>query len=215
MEITIGAPVYGPDGNKIGEITYVVCDGHTQQVTHLVISKGWLLPRDIVVALADIEAAEPDGVRLRLDADQLEQQPDFIEEHYVAPDADDAVPGNYPPTAVRYQPIMPRVGMSWYVPSELLVPPPPVNATVNVPPGSVTLDDGMDVWVGDDNVGTLAGVRIHPRTEQVTHLVVSSGGLLAEERLVPRRAIATVDAQGIHLGITADELRQLPTVEQA
>lgn len=214
MEITIGAPVYGPDGNKIGEISYVVCDGQTQQVTHVVVSKGWLLPRDIVVALADVETAEPDAVRLRLDAHQLEQQPDFIAEHYVAPDAGEAVPGAYPATAVRYQPIMPRMGMSWYAPSELLAPPPMVDATVNVPPGSVTLDDGMDVWAGDDKVGTLAGVRIHPRTEQVTHLVVSSGGLLAEERLVARRAVATVDAQGIHLALTPDELRRLPQVDK-
>ena len=57
MEITIGAPVYGPEGNKIGEVSHVVCDGQTQQVTHVVVSKGWLLPRDIVVALADVETA--------------------------------------------------------------------------------------------------------------------------------------------------------------
>src|SRR5919199_6876362 len=128
MEITIGASVYGPEGNKFGEVGYVVCDGQTQQVTHVVVSKGWLLPRDIVVAMADVESAEPDAVRLRLDADRLEQQPDFIEEHYVAPDADDAVPGGYPATAVRYQPIMPPVGLSWSVPSEYLAPPPLVDA---------------------------------------------------------------------------------------
>src|ERR671932_469413 len=133
MEITIGASVYGPEGNKIGEVGYVVCDGQTQQVTHVVVSKGW--------------------------------------------------------------------------------PPPPVDATANVPPGSVTLDDGMDIWAGDDKVGTLAGVRMHPRTEQVSHLVVSSGGLMAEERLVPRRAIATIDAQGIHLALTPDEVHRLPSVE--
>ena len=213
MEITIGASVYGPEGDKIGEVGYVVCDAQTQQVTHVVVSKGWLLPRDIVVGMADVESAEPDAVRLRLDADRLEQQPDFIEEHYVAPDADDAVPGGYPATAVRYQPIMPSMGMSWYVPSELIVPPPPVDATANVPPGSVTLDDGMDIWAGDDKVGTLAGVRMHPRTEQVSHLVVSAGGLMAEERLVPRRAIATIDAQGIHLALTPDEVHRLPGVE--
>ena len=154
-------------------------------------------------------------MRLRLDAHQIEQQPDFIEEHYVAPDAGDAVPDGYPATAVRYQPIMPRVGMTWSFPSEFLVPPPLVDATVNVPPGSVTLDEGMDVWAGDDKVGSLVGVRLHPRTEQVSHLVVSTGGLVAEEHLVPRRAIATVDAQGIHLALTPDELRRLPQVEKA
>ena len=105
--------------------------------------------------------------------------------------------------------------MTWSFPSEFLVPPPLVDATVNVPPGSVTLDEGMDVWAGDDKVGSLVGVRLHPRTEQVSHLVVSTGGLVAEEHLVPRRAIATVDAQGIHLALTPDELRRLPQVEKA
>jgi hypothetical protein len=30
---------------------------------------------------------------------------------------------------------------------------------------------------------------------------------------VPRRAIATIDAQGIHLALTPDEVHRLPSVE--
>ena len=215
MEIEIGTAVYSREGEQAGAVSHVVCDGRTQQVTHVVVSKGWLLPRDIVVALADVETASAEAVRLRLDARQLEQQPDFVEEHYVAADAGDAVPAGFAPTVVRYQPAVPAVGMGWSLPYQYFEPPLPVEATMNVPPGSVTLDEGMEVWAGDDKVGTLAGVRVHPRTEQVSHLVVSSGGLLAEERLVPRRAVAAVDAQGIHLALTPDELRRLPRAEKA
>ena len=90
-----------------------------------------------------------------------------------------------------------------------------VGATVSVPLGSVTLDDGMEVWAGGAKVGSLAGVRVHSRTEQVSHLVVSAGGLQAEERWVARRAIETVDAQGIHLALTPDELHRLSPGEKA
>ncbi len=60
---------------------------------------------------------------------------------------------------------------------------------------------------GEDKVGTLEGVRVHPRTEYVSHIVISKGLFFPEERLVPAAAIRNVDAQGIHLNTSAEVLR--------
>ena len=67
----------------------IVIDGKTGDVSHLVVGKGWLLPRDIVVSRDDVEVAEPDRIQLRLAQAATRQQPDFYEIHYVAPSADD------------------------------------------------------------------------------------------------------------------------------
>ena len=216
MEIMIGAPVLSREGTKAGEVSVVVLDGRTQAATHLVVRKGWLLPRDIVVALTDVETVAADGVRLRLDERELEQQPDYIEAHYVAPEEGDPVPAGYPaqgaPGSFMYSPMLPRAGVGWSLPYGYM-PPMEVETERNVPEGSVTLSEGMDVWTGDEQAGTLAGVRLHPRTEQVSHIVVSRGWLFEEERLVPRAAIAAVDDRGVHLRVSPDELRTLPRVD--
>ncbi len=219
MEITIGAPVLSKEGTKVGEVSVVVLDGQTKAATHLVVRKGWFLPRDIVVALTDVDAVTADGVRLRLDERALEQQPDYIESHYVAPDEGGPAPASYTaqgaPGSFMYSPMLPRAGMAWTLPYAYMAPPMEVETELNVPEGSVTLSEGMDVWAGDEQAGTLAGVRLHPQTEQVSHIVISQGWLFDEERLVPRAAIRAVDDRGVHLRISPDELRALPRVDPA
>src|SRR5687768_13593291 len=110
MEVAIGAQVYDSRGQKAGEVSHVVVDGQTQELTHIVISKGWLLPRDIVVPVDAVEIMQPAELRLRLDEQQLEQQPDFIEQHYVSPEEGEAPRSGYPPGRYLYRPIVPTLG---------------------------------------------------------------------------------------------------------
>ena len=216
MEVSIGTSVYGRKGMKIGEISHIVLDGQTQQVTHVVVSKGWLLPRDIVVSLDDVRSTSPEQVVLELDEHELEQQPDFIETHYVSPDPGDPLPSSYMRGSALYQPIIPYAGLGWYLPSTYMgtvMPPAPIETERNVPEGSLALVEGMDVWVGREKAGTLAGVRMHPRTERVTHIVISNGWLFPEEQLVPIKGIASVDAEGVHLTPSAIGQRATPRRE--
>jgi sporulation protein YlmC with PRC-barrel domain len=210
MELAIGTAIYGRDGDQVGELSRIVVDGKTGDVTHLVVGKGWLLPRDIVISVDDVEAAAPDHIRIRLDKDQLEQKPDFYELHYVAPGGDDPIPAPYASESLLYTPVTPSMGTGWFMPYPYPVPPADVEMDVNVPPGSVTLSDGMDVWVGDDKAGTVTGVRIHPRTDNVSHIVVSQGWLFPEERVIPISAVRSVDERGVHLALSVDDLRAIP-----
>jgi sporulation protein YlmC with PRC-barrel domain len=210
MDLSIGTPIYERNGQKIGELNRIVMDGKTGDVSHLVVGKGWLLPRDIVVSRDDIEIAEPDRIQLRLSEQELNQQPDFYEIHYVTPDANAPVPEAYASDSLLYAPIAPPLGAGWIMPYSYSIPPSNTEIDVNVPAGSVTLADGMNVWAGDEKVGTITGVRIHPRTEHISHIVVSHGWLFPEERIIPASAIRTVDQEGVHLAPSVDELRALP-----
>ncbi len=218
MEIAIGTPVYGRKGEKVGEVSHIVLDGQTQQVTHMVVSKGWLLPRDIVVSLADVRSTTPEQVMLDLDERQLEQQPDFIETHYVRPEAGEPLQPSYMAGSFLYRPVVPRLGMGWHVPYTYmgtLIPPAAVETERNVPEGSMTLTEGMDVWARDEKAGTIAGVRIHPQTERVTHIVVSDGWLFPDEHLLAVNAITTVDDRGVHLAIAPRDLQASLQPERA
>ena len=201
MEITTGTSVYGRKGAKVGEVSHIVLDGRTDEVTHIVVSKGWLLPRDIVVAREDVQEVTEDAVRLRLDEEQLDAQPDFIEAHYAGPEEGRSLPAGYTPQSVLYGPLVPPVGAGWYLPDHTMYTARPemIETEMNVPEGSVTLSEGMDVWAGDEKAGTLAGVRIHPQSERVSHIVVSQGWLFPEERVLPVVEITAVDERGIHL----------------
>lgn len=214
MDLSIGTPIYERNGQKVGELNRIVMDGKTGDVSHLVVGKGWLLPRDIVVSRDDIEVADPDRVQLRLSEEELDRQPDFYEIHYVTPGADDPIPASYASDSLLYAPIAPPLGAGWVMPYSYYIPPSNTEVDVNVPPGSVTLADGMDVLAGDEKVGTITGVRIHPRTEHISHIVVSHGWLFPEERIIPASAIRAVDQEGVHLAQSVDELRTFPPAAQ-
>ena len=113
MELKTGTAVYGSQSKNVGDISYLVFDGQTMELTHVVISKGWLLPRDIVVPLDAIESLENGEVRLRLDEEHLDQQPDFIEAHYATPDPNDPLPARYGARSLLYTPIVPPLGVVW------------------------------------------------------------------------------------------------------
>ena len=207
MELKTGTAVYGKQGKHVGDISHLVFDGHNMELTHVVISKGWLLPRDIVVPLDAIESLANGEVHLRLDEAHLDQQPDFIEAHYATPDPNDPLPARYGAGSLLYSPVVPPLGVGWYYPGTYAgMPPMPVDTEKNVPEGSVTLTEGLQVWTGDEQVGTIAGVRVHPRSGRVTHIVVSKGWLFPEERLLPAALINTVDDLGVHLATRRDEL---------
>ncbi len=89
----------------------------------------------------------------------------------------------------------------------MTVPMEPVETELNEPEGSTVLSEGMDILVGDEKAGSLAGVRVHPRSRVVTHLIISQGWLFPEERVVPASGVRAVDELGIHLSASPDELR--------
>jgi sporulation protein YlmC with PRC-barrel domain len=210
MDVTIGAHVIDQQGHKAGEVSTVVVDAHTQAVTHVVVSKGWLLPRDKVVPVEALEAVRPHELRLRLNEKQIAQLPDFYTHHYISPAEDEEMTASYAPGSYLYQPALPAVGVGWMMPYVEPDTMQPVDVSeADVPPDSIVLSEGMDVWAENEKVGTLAGVRLDPRTEQVSHLIISHGWLFHTEQVVPRSTVRAIDDRGIHLNLTRDALRSL------
>lgn len=67
VELKEGTSVYTSDGEEVGKISRFVLDPQTNQVTHVVVQRGWLLSEDKVVPINMINSATEDRVQLNED----------------------------------------------------------------------------------------------------------------------------------------------------
>lgn len=77
MQFKQGTHVYTTDGKDVGAIDRVVLDPRTDEVTHVVVRRGWLFTEDKVVPIDLIDQAVAEQVQLRSDVRDLDQLPEF------------------------------------------------------------------------------------------------------------------------------------------
>jgi uncharacterized protein YrrD len=208
MEFRQDAPVRTADGKTAGHIDRVVLDPRTKEVTHIVVRKGLLFTEDRVVPISLIASADEDEVTLRQDAGDLETLPLFEETHYVG------LPEEEPPDT-EVVPLAPP--LYWYPPitgglSPLYSwPLYPVEAEENIPPGTVALKEGASVVTLDgERVGRVARIITEHEADRVTHLIISSGLVLRQEKIIPVSWLTQIDEDEVHLAVSQDILDQLP-----
>lgn len=209
MQIKQGAQVYTETGERVGEISRVVMDPRSKEVTHLVVSKGFLFKEDKVVPISLIGTATPESIRLRPDAGDLETLPDFEEKYYV--------------TASEYEP---RAGgdlptMYWYPPAGILQTgdyrpglPAVTQVERNIPEESVALQEGAKVIAADDkDVGHVERVMTDLGTDRMTFFVIEKGLLNKEHKLIPSQWISQVNDEEVRLAVNASLIEQLKAYE--
>lgn len=217
IELREGMSVVTPSGEEVGKINRFVLDPATNEVTHVVIEKGWLLPEDKVVPFQMI-ASDEDQVVLREDID-FDQLPAFEETHFVRMDdiprergaAGDPVyeytPGYY------WYPVHPTLGYSgfglgygtW----------PAAETERNVPDNSVSLKEGTDVISSDgEHVGDIERLFIEQDSNRTTHFVISQGLLFKDRKLVPADWVTSVEEDKVHLAVPSRLLERLPSYEE-
>jgi uncharacterized protein YrrD len=216
-----GTDIVAPDGEKVGELDRVVIDPASKEVTHIAVAQGLLFPADKVVPISLIEAATEKEIRLRQDADGLEELPDLVEAHYVeaegAAGKKEELAGElywYPPTSTLWW--APRGYLGY--PGHFGYPMPPyvVETEINVPEDKVALDVGAPVISSDGaHVGAVEEVMTDPLAERATHLLITRGLILKEQKLIPTLWIAEVLGDRIRLAVGTDFIQDLPSYEPA
>ena len=84
----------------------------------------------------------------------------------------------------------------------------------NVPENYVALKEGAKVTTEDDeSAGKLESVLTDPKTDQITHLVVSSG-MLGERKLLPAYWIKDVTEDEIQLSVEAGLIDRLEKYQE-
>lgn len=216
MELKEGTNVFTASGEEVGKINRFVLDPATNEVTHIVVQKGWLLPEDKVVPLRMISTATEARVVLNEDIGDFEQLPPFEETHYVELTEDDPSPAERP--THRYAP-----AYYLYPPSGYLGYPahglnyygwPPVETVQNIPGNTIPLKEGSNVISSDDeHVGDVERLFVDPGSNRVTHFLVSQGLLFKEQKLVPADWVRSVEEDRVRLAVPSRLLERLPAYE--
>lgn len=218
MQLKKGANVYTAAGKKVGDVERVVLEPRTKEVTHIVVDKGFLFGEDKVVPISLVATVEDDAdVHLREDAGDLDLLPDFVETEFVPSGVEETV-DDYPVNYARPLYWYPPVGVGWWRgfgwPS--YAAPELVSAKeVNIPEGTVALEEGAEVISADDeHIGDVEAVLTEPEADRATHLVISEGILFPHRKLLPTQWVTTVLEDQVHLAVPASLIDDLPEYEE-
>ena len=216
MELKEGVGVFTPDGDQVGKINRFVLDPATNEVTHIVVQSGWLLPDDRVVPLEMITSATDEKVVLSNDIGDFNDLPPFEESHFVRTTDPEDPSAEYPidtalPAYYWYPPQgymgYPAYGMAYY-------PWPPAETKRNIPDETVPLKEGAHVISSDDkHVGDVETLMLEGDSNRATHFVITHGLLLKERKLVPTKWVKSVAEKQVRLVVPSELLERLPAYE--
>jgi uncharacterized protein YrrD len=216
MEFKEGVHVYTADDKDVGTIDRVVLEPNTNEITHVVVRKGWLFTEDKVVPIRLIDTAVADRVQLRADVEDWDDLPPFEETDYLAPGevVGDARPVDYAPPLYGYPPVG-AAGSGYYTGAYGYPLAPYVAHTEqNIPEGMVGLKEGAKVFsVDGEPVGQVERVYTNDEMNRATHLLVAAGWLFKEKKVIPVAWIRSVSEDDIHLGIATRVLETLPEIQ--
>ena len=201
--LVIGSDAVCSDGYR-GEVLAVVIDPAARTVTHIVVEpKGRLgLARLVPLDLVD---EEPGQIRLRCTEAEFKNL-DAAEETLA-----EFVPGY--PVLVQLLPPGWRGAGGPTVEGDT-IPRIPEEETIDiVPPGEVEERRGAHVHATDGEIGQVHALRIDPASRRVTHVLVKEGHLWARKDVaIPFDKVTGFD-DGIRLGMTRQQVRDLPPAD--
>jgi len=203
VTLVLGSQAVCSDGYR-GELVAVVLDPADGTLTHLVVEpEGRVgLARLVPLDIAGIDAA-PGGIRLRCTEAEfqgLEPAEQTLAEFALGYQ----VPVQLLPPGWR--------GTGGPVTPGGAIPRIPEKETIDViPPGEVEQRRGGHVHATDGDIGLVRALRIDPASRRVTHVLVREGHLLARKDVaIPFGSVAGFD-DGIRLGLTRQQVRDLPS----
>ena len=235
MELKEGTRVFASDGKEVGRIRRFVINPATNEVTHIVVQKGWLISEDRVVPFEMVNTATEHTVVLSENMHTFKQLPPFEETHYSAAPEADVSRGGSPRHTVEKperseephhdqiveadvsQGGAPRYGA---VPSYYSYPPhryvgyPLMELTRNIPEHTIPLREGTDVISFDgEHIGDIERLFVAADSNRATHFVISQGLVFKDRKLIPAHWVRTVDEDKVELAVSSKRLEDLPAYE--
>lgn len=233
---TIGEKVICLDGD-CGELIRVIVDPVARKLTHLVVdpqdgveparlvpvelidvrpATGFGAGSGIAATEADAEAVDT-SIFLRCDRAGFEAL-DTAEEDEFLP-AQNADLG-YAVGEVHWSPYYPlgggmgavTMGPGADIDAHGAVEPQLVSYE-RVPLGEVQIRRGECVHATDGDIGRVRGLVVDPQDNHVTHVLLEEGHLWGKKEIAIPIGSATVTADGIQVGMSKDQVKDLPSVE--
>jgi uncharacterized protein YrrD len=216
MQFKENAEVFTSTGEKVGRIDRVVIDPKSDELTHLVVKKGFLFTTDKVVPIEHVETTTEDRVELKAGPGDPDEFPDFEETHYIKAQESETFAkrelGGKKPLAWYY----PLPGGAWWRTGMGVYPgypPPPYirETELNIPDGTVPLEEGAKVVSKEgDHVGDVERVYAEDEEQRVTHLMISKGLVSKTRKLIPSMWVESVSEDNVRLSISKHFVEELP-----
>ncbi len=216
MHFKKNSDVLTHDKNHVGQVDRVVIDPATDEVSHLVVKKGFLFTEDKVVPITDIETTSKKTVILKKTA-APDDYPEFDETQYV--------PNGGVEDFNRRQTDEARQ-LLWYhsavkAPYLKSAPYPSSHKPLyykkthrNIPDDAVALEEGADVTgVDGKQLGTIEDIYAETETFKVTQLLVSTGLIKKDKKLVPVDWIKDIGEDAVQLHINSIVFESLPNAD--
>ena len=215
MKLDYGKAIYNAKKEKLGEISDVVIDPKTKEVTHLIAKKGFLFTKDTVIPIEMITKEDEDGIYLGKFTGDEDDLPEFMEMHYVRVKRS-SQPGSA--DHANRTPYLPYPSASF---GSLIYFPyrrgrtrfkPQIN--VNIPADTTAIEKGVKVYTIDDkHVGDVDNIFMDSFTDKVSHFVISEGFLFKEKKLVPILWVKEITTDRITLYVDENIFEYLPDYE--
>ncbi len=211
MRLTKGADVYSSTGEKLGTVDRVIIDPNTKEVTHLVISKGFLFTTNKIIGIDMVNPAEDDRISLLSSGDDLDKFQDFTDSHFVNLEQTENPTQDEIPTATWYPP----AEYAWWRSGPgMAYPPMPLfvrKMEQNIPEGTVALEEGAKVTSRDGHhIGNVEEVYVDKEDNRATHILISAGTLFKEQKLLPVTWISQIGEHEVQLSVDTDFLKRVP-----
>jgi len=218
-QFVIGTPVVCSDG-ECGELKRVVIDPVAKALTHLVVEPrnrsafGHLVPIDLVESTMG-------EIHLRCTSADFQSLEEAEETKFLPGAGGQYGYGQGQMLSFPYFGLggmggmgMGGVGMAGLGARGMGMQSDPQSVTYDkVPLGEVEVRRGAHVHATDGNIGRVQGLVIDPTDHQVTHVLLDEGHLWGKKEVaIPISAVTSV-VDGIHLSLTRDQIRDLPSVE--
>ncbi len=205
MKIDIGSTVRTREGDEIGKVERVILDPTTRDVNALVVHRGLILNRDVVVPMSLVQKAGRGEVSLRLGRDRLQDLPDFVDRHYeIRPPEPEEAGVSYPSGSILF-PLVPPYGVPG-VPTPYESPEEEREAA----PLELDVSEGMEVRTVDGPVGVVDEVRSDPLSDRVSSIVVKKKGGRKKDVEVPVEFISGIGPHHVQLSLTNEQFEALP-----
>jgi uncharacterized protein YrrD len=202
MEFREGASVYTSDGDKAGHLHRVVIDPGSNEITHIVVQKGFLNHEDKVVPMEKVASAIQDEITLLCDSAELkEMSPYEISQYVPARIAYDQGPHTFAVPGMYWD--SPDAPSEYYIAEE---------SRHTIEDNLVALKEGAPVVSADDKqVGNVERVITDPASDEVTHFIITQGLLLKSRKVVPIQHIELLEDDKVYLDLRTKEVENLPS----
>lgn len=202
MDIPIGAQVYCTDG-LCGELTYIVLNPITENLTHFVVEDSVLPYIEHIVPVKEIQKSDSQKIYLKCTRSTFEKMDSFIETDFISAGTKEySLPFDYPYTAHL---------MVW--PYRKLPDNVAVLRLEHIPPSELAVRRGATVHAKDGRVGEVDEFIVDPENCHITHLVLRKGHLWGKKDItIPVSQIDHIEENDVFLTMNKMQIASLPAI---